>query len=175
MNAFKIPRLSPIRLGHWANIKLYDGKLNHFGRIERCSDFHIANKDDYLEMKGMIRVPEPKAKFCADASLYNRLKIRNRNLFLGAKEARFMVDLKVDKRHGRVEVDELEPKSLTGFQLADGHNKDGSLVWPFTRINDRAIQQQKLQFMGTLQQELCNEFRNMVHRPEIQKSIIDQV
>lgn len=126
-------------------------------------------------MRGSIMVPNPKVNFCTDASLYNRLRVRNRNIRLVAKDVSYKVNIKVDKRTQKVLVDDLQPDSIHGFHLEDAHNKNGELVWPYSRISDSQIIRHKQQFVNTLQGELCDQLRQTISQPQIQQSIIEQV
>lgn len=176
MDHYKIPKMAPIKLGHWGRISLHDGKINKFGKLCRSNDFKVVDQGDNCYMiKGEISLPEPRGEFKADAYLYNRFKVRNRSIRLAAKEVRFEVMMNVDKESGRVHVAELEPVGISGFHLEDGHSRSARLVWPFSRINKQQLELNKYVFMRNIQHELCDQFRTMVHKPKIQQLIIEQV
>lgn len=176
MSQYKVDHLPSIRMGHWGRVSLFDGKIDHFGKICRKDNFKIIDQgDDCYAIEGVIMVPQPMGTFCANAYLYNRFKVRDRSLNLCAKEASFKVMMNVDKQSGRVHVAELEPVSLTGFHLEDGHSKSGALLWPFSRITSPMMEASKLHFMYNLQGQLCDQFRAMIHKPQIQQQIIQQV
>ena len=101
------------------------------------------------------------------------MKIRNRNLHLCAKDASFRMQMIINKRAGKIDVDELEPIGMHGFHVEDdkGLRADG-LAWPFNKIRDSQLSKQKYQFMSTMQHKLCNDFRQIVARPEIKQEII---
>ena len=173
MSTFKLNNFSPMQIGGWARVKLSDGKLDHIGKIYRAGDFRVLPQGDNIVLRGTVTVPEPRAKFCGDAYLYNRLKIRNRNLLLCAKDATFRMQMIINKRIGKIDVDELEPIEIRNFHMEDDKGlRSSALAWPFNKIRDNELNKQKYQLMSTLQQQLCNDFRQIVAKPEVKDEIL---
>lgn len=176
MTTVKVERISQLPIGSWARVRMYDGQFDKIGQICRGGDFKVLPQGENIVIRGTIMVPQPKAKFCGDAYLYNRLKVRNRNLALCAKDASFKVQMIVNKKTHKVDVDELEPVAINGFHVEDdkGHRGD-ALAWPFNKIRESQLGKQKYQFMSTLQHKLCDDFRAIVAKPDIQQEIVSLV
>lgn len=173
MKETKINRFSPVAIGGWAKVRLYDGKFDKVGQLCRTGDFQVLPQGENVIIRGMVTVPDPALNFCGDAYLYNRVKVRATNLRLCAKEATFRLQMIVNKKSHNVQVDDLEPIDIHGFRVEDdkGH-RGGALAWPFSRINERQMYRQRRQFVSTLRDKLCGDFREYVQKPEISEEII---
>nr|XP_046909747.1 uncharacterized protein LOC124491165 isoform X2 [Dermatophagoides farinae] len=179
MSSYVINNVEPIRLGRWGRVQLHDGHFNHMGPICRGNDFRSTTlgNDKYM-IEGTIQVPEPKCEFEADAGMYNRLRFRNQCIRLAAKDATFHVAMFLDKKRNTVHVAELEPLELNDFHMEDERGrtaKNGGMRWPFKRISQWQLEPHRQQFMQMLTHELCDKFREMIHRPEVAKEIIEYV
>lgn len=172
---YTINGVQPIRLTRRGQVRLRDGHMKKMGQIARAEDFRSTSWGDgqYL-IEGEVRLPEPKCEFMADAKMYNRYMMRNECVRLAAKDARFKVSMLVNKPKQRVHLVDLEPLVLEDFHLEDERGST-SMKYPFNKIGRLRLEPQKHQFMDMLQRELCDKMREMVHRPEIVKDILDQV
>lgn len=178
MSHYVINNVEPIRMARWGRIQLHDGRFNHMGRICRGEDFHSTTlgNDKYM-LEGTISVPEPRCEFEADAGMYNRLRFRNQCVRLTAKDATFRVAMFVDKKRSTVHMAELEPLELNDFHMEDerGRTANNGMRWPFKRVSQWQLEPHRQQFMAMLTHELCDKFREMIHRREVTQEIIRSV
>lgn len=176
MSSYKMESFEPVPIGSWARVRLYDGHFEKIGKMCRGGDFQVLPQGDNIVIRGTISVPEPAAKFNGDAYLYNRLKVRNSDLHLCAKDASFRMQMIVNKRLKKIDIDELEPVAISGFHVEDekGHMYK-ELPWPFSKIRETQLVKQKYQFMSQLQHKLCDNIREMVSKREVKEEILQLV
>lgn len=176
MTSYKMNSFESVPIGSWAKVRLYDGQFEKIGKMCRGGDFQVLPQGDNIVIRGTVRVPEPAAKFHGDAYLYNRLKVRNSDLHLCAKDASFRMQMIINKKLGKIDVDELEPVAIKDFHVEDqaGHMYK-ELPWPFSRIRETQLVKQKYQFMSQLQHKLCDNIRQMVAKPDVKEEILQLV
>lgn len=127
--------------------------------FERLSPVQIIPESETKKLLiGDIVVNDVEADYKANAKLFHRLSVSNRDLKLSLKKAVLTVKLEVDKELKKVTLKDIELKETEGFGV-----KSGKLFWPFTKLTNAIVKSQETVVKDIIKKELTQYMDKVVH------------
>lgn len=138
---------------------MHSGVVHGLTNVERSGEVQVIPESDSKKLLvGDIAVTDVEADYKANAKLFHRLSISNRELKLSLKKAIVTARLEVDNSQKKLYVKDIELKRTEGFGV-----KSGKLIWPFNKLTDAIVKTQEGVIKGIIKKELSKYMDKAVH------------